>query len=191
MSNQIKNKLILNQKEFDILKATQEGLIEPKDFGIKSKYRASILMRGYLTSYKIDSNSNFILNNFRVNVNMNDDMKIINGVSPHISSKTDLESRTTYREYRNLNLFVNYSGDILIGKGVISNLNIRYRLYGTEYEEVFELNIEKGKVVSIKNLSEKIKLHKLKFKNGDWDIDTQGTEFDNEIVKWLFRDIQF
>ncbi|MCK8482304.1 hypothetical protein [Psychroserpens algicola] len=191
MSHQIKNKLLLNQKEFGILKTTQEGLIEPPDFGIKAKYLASILMRGYSTSYKIDSDSNFILNNFEVNVNMNDDIKLINGIPPHISSKTNVESGTTYREYRNLNLFVNYSGDILIGNGIINDLNTRYRLYGAEYEEVFELNIKKGKVVSVKNLSEKTKRHKLKFKNGDWDIDTQSIEFDNEIVKWLFKDIQF
>ena len=191
MSYQIKNKLILNQKEFVILKTTQEGLIEPLDFGIEAKYLASILMSGYLTSYRIDSDKNFILDNFNVNVNMNDDIKLINGISPHISSKTDVKSGTTYRQYRNINLFVNYSGGILIGDEIINDLKVRYRLYGAEYEEVYELNIEKGKVVSVKNLSEKIKQHKLKFKNGDWDIDTQSTEFDDEIEKWIFKDIQF
>ncbi|WP_298903469.1 hypothetical protein [uncultured Psychroserpens sp.] len=181
----------MNQKEFDIIKTTKEGLVKPQDFGIKPKYCSSILMRGYVTSYKIDSDLNLILNNFCVNVNMNDDIKFVNGIPPHISSKTDIKSGTTFREYRDPNLPVEYSGYILIGHKIIKLLDTKYRLYGADYEEVIELSVKKGKVISINNLSEKMLQHKMKFKDGDWELDIQNTTFDNEILKWLFKDIEF
>lgn len=191
MSYQVKNTLTLNQKTFDIIKETNDGLITPNHFGIKTKYRSSILMRGYSTSYKIDSDSNLILNNFCINVNMNDDIKFINGIAPHISSKTDIKSRTTFREYRNINLNVEYSGYILIGHKIIKKSSTKFRLHGAEYEEVFELQVKMGKVISINDLSDKVLLYRMKFEYGDFELDIQNTTFDDEIQKWFFKDIKF
>jgi len=189
MSYQIKNKLTLHQKKFGIIKTTNDGLIIPEDFGMKARYNSSILMRGYITYYIVDVNSNLLLQNFYINVNMNDDFKSINGKFHHISSKTDIKSGTTRREYRNLNFSVSYSGYILIGDQTLKGLDKKYRLHGAEYEEVFELQVEKGKVIAIKNLSKKMLQHRMKYKDGDWGIDLKNLQFDDDIQKWVFKDI--
>lgn len=191
MSYQIKNALTLNEKTFDIVKATNDGLTTPQDFGIMAKYHSSILMRGYSTSYNIDSDSNLILNKFCVNVNMDDGIKFINGVPPHIASKTNIKLGTTFREYRNLNLNVDYSGYILIGHKAIKNPSTKFRFYGAKYEEVFELQVKMGKVTSINDLSDKILQYRMKFEQGDFELDSENVTFDHQIQKWLFEDIKF
>lgn len=189
MSYQVKNTLILNQRTFDIIKATNDGLITPEGLEIKTKYYSSRLMRGYLSSYKLDVEFNLILNDFSVYVNMNDGIKFINGTPPHISSKTDLKSGTTFRKYRNINLKVTYSGNILIGNKIIKKSNTTFRIHGAEYEEVFELNLQNGKVISINNLSDKILQYRMNIKHRDSELDIQNTTLDNEIQKWQFKDI--
>lgn len=189
MSYQVKNTLILNQRTYHIIKATNNGLITPEDLEIKTTYYSSRLMRGYLSSYKLDVELNLILNDFSVYVNMNDSIKLINGISPHISSETDLDSGTTYRKYRNINFKVTYSGYILIGNTIIKKSNTTYRIHGAEYEDVFELEVQKGKVISINNLSDKILHYRIKSKQGDAELDIQNTTLDNEIQKWLFKDL--
>lgn len=189
MSYQVKNTLILNQSTYHIIKATNDGLITPEDLEIKTKYYSSRLMRGYLSSYKLDVELNLILNDFSVYVNMDDGIKLINGMPPHISSKTDLKSRTTYRKYININLKVIYSGYILIGNKMIENSNTMYGIHGAEYEDVFELKVQKGKVISINNLSDKILHYRMKSKQGDSELDVKHTTLDNEIQKWQFKDL--
>lgn len=191
MSYQIKNTLILHQKAFRILKTTNDGLITPEDFGIETKYRSSILMSGYLTSYKIDADSNLILKDFYVNVHMNDDLKFINGIPPHISSKTDIESKSTFREYRNLNLKVEYSGYILLGYSTIRKPSIKFKLCGSEYEEVYELQVTMGKVVSINNVSDKMMEYRTKVEQEEFTSDSKNIIVDKDMKKWLFKDIQF
>ena len=84
MSKQVKNALFLNEKPFSIIKSTNDGLIKPESFDITPKYYSSILMRGYVTSYYINIDSKLVLKDLSVNVNMNDDLKFINGIAPHI-----------------------------------------------------------------------------------------------------------
>jgi hypothetical protein len=189
MSYQIKNKLTLHQNKFGILHTTNEGLVKPQDFGMQPVYASSILMRGYSTHYSVDAASNLILKDLYVNVDMHDDLKLVDGKPPHIASKTNISTKTTFREYRNLNLLVEYSGFILVADEPISGLDTKYRLYGASYEEVFEVNVEKGKILSINDLSEKMQEHRTKYKDGDFQFDRKDVQYDEAIEKWVHKSI--
>ncbi|CAM4137726.1 MULTISPECIES: hypothetical protein [Flavobacterium] len=184
MSSQVSNKVILNGREFELIKSTNEDLIKPEDFGIIPLYISSRCMRGYVAIYEVNTNSRLILKDLYVNTSMNDPIKFINGIPPAISSKTDIESKTTYKEYKKLNLEVPYSGYILIGDGFLNDLNTKFR-NSAIYKEVLELEISNGKIKKIKNLSCKMAEYRLLFEQGDFEQEYVTIKIDSEIEKWF------
>lgn len=184
MSYQIKNKLIFKNRSFHIVSFTNEGLIKPQDFGITPRYQSSIRMRGYTTTYVINSQTKLILKDLYVNTDMNEGIKFINGIPPQPSSKTNISSKTTYREYKNLNLAVDYSGYILIGDNAIRELNTKFSNPAT-YEEVIELEFKNGVLTTAQDLSNRMSEYRLFFKDGDLEIDNQNIEIDAGLKKWF------
>lgn len=185
MSLQVSNSVILNNRKFDLIESTNKvALIKPDDFGMIPLYRSSRCMRGYVTIYEVNSESILILKELYVKTKMNDNLILINGIPPALSSKTDFQSKTTDYEYKNLNLATDYSGHILIGEGFISSLNTKFS-HPAVYQEVFELEINEGIIRMVKNLSKKMAEYRLLFKEGDYRVGSEDLKMDREIKKWF------
>ena len=86
---------------------------------------------------------------------------------------------------------VEYSGYILVGCNEIKNNYKNSKLHGVNYEEVIELELEKGKVISIKNLSDKYNQHRTKIESKDSQLNISNKIFDDEIKKWRDQNFKY
>jgi len=182
LTAQAANQVILKDQKFNLVGFTNEGLIKPQDFGIIPKGIGSFCWRGFITTYKIDLNSNFLLEEMVVHSEVNREIIKINGVEP-ISPKSKWQKKIFKRLYEGINLKTKYSGYLLIGKDFIDELYIHMGFHPAwKYNEVYELKIDYGKVLSIKDLSEKMKIYRELLKEENHD-QLKKDEIENWITK--------
>jgi hypothetical protein len=182
LTAQIPNSVILKEEKFSITGFTNEGLINPKDFGINPIMSSTACWRGFVTKYKIDKESNFVLDELKVKTNHDDEEIEINGISPKAPTNK-LSRRAFNRVYEQINLRVNFSGFILIGANFIQELYKHMGFHKSwKFERVYEIEIDKGKVKSITDLSEKMLEIRNVFKEQKTDK-SQPTK--DEISKWV------
>jgi len=185
LTAQFPNTVILKEEKFSIAGFTNEGLISPEIFGIKPIVSSTACWRGFITIYKIDDESDFILDELLVKTEGTDKPVEINGVSPK-SPINKFEKRSFNRHYEQLNLKVNYSGFILIATNFIRELYIHMGFHKAwKYETVYEIEIDKGKVKSITDLSEKMSKIRYAFKEQKENKEKNNSRTKDEISKWV------
>ena len=182
MTAQIPNTIIISEERFSIAGFTHDGLIDPSDFGIEPKSSSSACWRGFKSTYKIDKDSNFILDELIVNTNPADKPIEINGILP--KTPTNKFSRKAFnRAYEQINLQVNYTGFVLVGTNFIHELYVHMGIHKAwKYKTVFEIEIDQGKVKSIVDLSDKMEEVRTKFK--EQKKNNLGP-VKNEISEWV------
>ncbi|MDI9309316.1 MAG: hypothetical protein QM535_03780 [Limnohabitans sp.] len=184
MSYNIKDKVIIKDESYTFIRCTETKLFTPQDFGIKPIYYGSMLMSGYCSVYKVNEDLDFVLDKLYVNASMNQDIKVINGCSPSNFSKTDFDSKTTFYEYKNLNLVAPLSGFVLVGNDYIDAL--KYRFYDESlYKITLELEVKNGKIAAIKDCSKLMEQYREKFNKGDLAKKLDKRTIDKEIRKWF------
>ena len=187
LTKQSANQVILKEETFNLVDFdfTNKELTKPQDFGITPKRIASFCWRGYITTYKVDSDSNFILNKLMVYVDTNDEIKLVNNVAP-ISSKTKSQKRIIPRVYEEINLPLNYSGFILLTKDFIEEFYLQIGLHRAwKYKTVYEIEIDKGLVKSIIDLSRKGSEIRDSFQKSKGTTKKNNPPTEKEISKWL------
>jgi hypothetical protein len=182
LTAQFPNTVILEKKKFTIAGFTNSGLITPKMFGLKPIVSSTACWRGFITTYKIDDESNFILEELLVKTEKKDEAIEINGIQSK-SPTNKFDKMSFNRFYEKINLKVNYSGFILIATNFIKELYVHMGFHQAwKYETVFEIEVDKGKVISIVDLSEKISKIRKSIKEQK-EKKTPPTK--DEISKWV------
>jgi len=100
--------------------------------GIKPIMLTTACWRGYIATYSISQNNKLILSQLYTNNgnNINNEIPIINGVLPNISTPDRLVNE--YKDYRildynNIDLFIEYTGYIIISLyGNIENIKLNF-----------------------------------------------------------------
>ena len=187
MTAQTSNQVILNEEKFNLIGFTDEGLIKPQDFGIIPIGISSFCWRGYVTTYKIDSHSNFLLHELCVSVNSENKIEKINDI-PFKRSTLKSKRKVFNQIYEELNLPVEYSGYILIGKEFIQELYVHMGFHPAwKFKVVVELEIELGKVITIRDFSEKIMKYRMYLKEKNMNKRHEEFETDHEKEEWIER----
>jgi hypothetical protein len=128
--------------------------------GIKPRRFDTACQRGYIATFSINGNNQLVLNQLYTN-NGNKDIfeaPLINGKLPEISTPEGMVAGfENYREYNYdaIDFAINYTGSIIITKGLIKGRNINIGFPSPiSYNVVIQLTFNNGQFVSSKDLSD-------------------------------------
>ncbi len=147
--------LLFNDAEYHVSDSTRTYLFEPKDYGLNPYTCVTSCYRGWKARYAISERLR--LQDLWVSHDAGHPVKNrkpngpeIEGVLPQESTDSDdLKSFNCY--YPQINIDLGFSGAIIIGK---NSLKLRARhLPFWVFEQVFELVVEQGKLISAKDKS--------------------------------------
>ena len=138
MTAQRKNIFIFNENNFDIVSVSNSFGVKPTDFGITPQYIETGCWDGYWNEYGLQGKQ-LVLKTIFVNSSRNR--------YPKIAGKKPLRfyRQDGYHKYKNLDMELNYSGQILIAKNFL--WEHRYDLYCVEpweYEVLTKLTFKNG-----------------------------------------------
>jgi hypothetical protein len=163
MSGQIGDLFRCKGKNFNISAVENpDRLLNLEDFGISPRTKSAGCQRGYVALFEMDSKGRLILSELRTN---NNDVPPpeINGVQPK-THKTDFDKMLSEFDcsggelhYSNLNLPIQYTGDIII---VGQYIDSRYIHMGfpslLSYREVYEIGFTNGKCQTFNDVSKPV-----------------------------------
>ena len=148
MSEQIPDPFFWNDEEWVFLEADDVySLFDPEKFGLSPSMDSTACYKGFVIQFKIIDNV-LIFDKLSVYCE-NNIYPTING----IEAKPSKEEWTSMKVYENINLKLNYSGTIIIGKNMESRFHGRAFTGPYSYETTFELKFKKGQLVSSKETS--------------------------------------
>jgi hypothetical protein len=185
LTTQVSNKVIYHKDSFDLVGYTDDGLINPEKFGVKLKPITSLCWRGYISSYQIDNENQFLLNSLTTFSEKKDKIIEIKGVKPDIQELTK-DGKITQRVYNDLNIECFYDGKILLGKDFLTEYRKNMGFHPAwKYRTVYELEIKKGRLISYHDLSDKFSeiRSELKDKTNNGIRTNQGVN--NDILTWI------
>lgn len=158
MTAQIPDTYTFNNKKYDFIAKSGPLGFDPTDYGLKPNASSTACWRGYWCDYVV-RRSRLILKNLLI-YNADGYYPPFNGVEP---SSIGSSGKVVYSEKRGhvmyrVNLEMDYTGAIVVGRGFISN----YYVHGGfqrawAFKEVKELVFENGKVVEVKDHSNEVK----------------------------------
>ena len=185
MTAQSANIVVFKEQEFSLIGFTNEGLAKPQDYGINPIMSSTACWRGYITKYEISDDSKFTLKEVLVKTNNEDEPKLINGISPE-SPNSKFMKRMFNNIYLNINLQIDYSGFVLVGNDFIRQLYVHMGFHPAwKYRNVFELEIDRGKVISIRNFGKEMENYRsLIIEENEKKINSTSPRKD-EIEKWV------
>ncbi|WP_196892786.1 hypothetical protein [Aureivirga marina] len=172
MTAQISDQFIYNNQFYSLTGFTEEICFHPGDYEIFTKSASTACWRGFYRTFSIENNE-LVAKNLNVNdsnINENPLGPIINGVKPKRN-----KGRFN-KTYENINLKIDFTGSILIGKDFIRDLYVHMGFHPAwKYETVFEFTFENGNLKKQENLSDKMseirqEWSKLKNKKGEETI---------------------
>ncbi|WP_196892984.1 hypothetical protein [Aureivirga marina] len=194
MTKQIGNTLKFNKEKYYLIQNT-EGLPIPKHFGIKIRRPGSFCLKGFITEFKITKKSKLKLSELFLHLAPHEEIKEINGILPKIYKDKVRTSDGSFQKlparlyYKKLNLNLDYSGFILIGKDISENTSSLLKWHHPiwDYQTVLELEIKNGKVISIKDLSENLMNYKEKINE---EFNLYHEEISAQIDSWEKRNFK-
>ena len=151
MTAQIPDEFVLNSEDFSLIGLKGRDLFKPEDFGITPHFSSTACWRGYVMRY-IFTDDQLILDGMRVNV---DNPPKINGIEP------EREGNMFKYYYKNLNLKTSFTGKVLLAKDFIQSMYVHMGFQRPiAFETVVEINVERGEIISVKDLSKQMEDHR-------------------------------
>ncbi|MBD3190400.1 MAG: hypothetical protein GF308_07135 [Candidatus Heimdallarchaeota archaeon] len=144
MTAQQPDLFIYKGKEYSLIGVDGRELFDPADYNIQPTMVSTACYRGYVCTYSI-SEDYLVLKNLQIRT---DKPREINKKKPE-KGKTGFS-----HEYSNLDLKIDFTGSLLIGKGFIQEMYVHMGFQRPiSFETVRELYFEKGQLKEEKNLS--------------------------------------
>lgn len=172
MTVQVSDQLKYNSKTYELLQEDGDPfLFNPLKYGFDIYNKSSDCFKGHISTYAIKNNY-LVLDRLEVNstkkVNLNN-IKPNKGILMYFISKLKIWKMIGFDYiYKNINLRINYTGEILIGFDEIAcdfDDNYYYENYVLSphsFKEVIKLEFVKGRVVNVTDISkDMIKLREL------------------------------
>ncbi|MEZ3513713.1 MAG: hypothetical protein K1W37_00275 [Lachnospiraceae bacterium] len=172
MTAQVGDRFIYKEDNYSIVAISNPIQFNPLDYGIKSVACCTACWNGYWCDYYI-SKKGIMLQNLYIN-SENDYYPKINNVSPERENKKSFQYMG-HHLYKNLNIFMEYTGKILIGKGFIKKYYIHMGYQRAwAYEVLDELIFDKGELIKTVDHSEMAKKLRLELENKAEEISKTG-----------------
>lgn len=153
MTAQMHDRFWLHQKNYSIVGVNGQALFEPQTIGVRTVPSITSCWRGFVCHYKIH-NDYLVLDKLQMSLGP-EKGPIINGVSP---SDSDGQYRAFNNVYEHLELEIKFTGGLLIADGFIQKLYVHMGFHPAwKYETVFELLIEDGHVLEVRDISSQMK----------------------------------
>lgn len=148
MTAQRKDIFIFNGNRYTLVSVSKSFGVTPMDFGITPQYIETGCWAGYWNEYGLQDKQ-LVLKNIFVNSSKNK--------YPKIAGKRPLHfyRQDGYHKYEDLNINLNYSGQILIADNLL--WKYRYDLYCTEpweYEVLTKLSFKNGMLTNVVGCNE-------------------------------------
>ncbi|CAL2083390.1 hypothetical protein [Tenacibaculum sp. 190524A02b] len=179
MTAQLSDSFVFKGESYSLTGFTEGIDFHPENYNISIKSASSACWRGFVREFSIE-NDELLIKNFNVNdagVTANFLQPIINGIVP---KRNKGKFNFFNKSYENIDLKINYTGAILIGKGFISELYVHMGFHPAwKYETVYELTFEKGNLIAYIDLSEKLKEVRKEYKT-----QKKKTE-ESDISEWI------
>ena len=163
MSKQEDDIFIFNDKKYDLLAVEFQDSFLNFDFlfGLKPVEFSTACWRGFILTFSV-KNDKLVIDKIHTNNGNDETQKIpkINGIMPKITTPKGLvEGYTEYRilNYTNLNMFVNYTGSIIIASGFIgeyaSGPYAFLEISPFCYKNIVKLEFNDGELANFNDLS--------------------------------------
>ena len=168
MTAQVGDRFIYKEDNYSIVAISNPIQFNPLDYGIKPVACCSACWNGYWCDYHI-STKGIMLQNLYIN-SENDYYPEINNAIPEKEDKKSFQYMG-HHLYRNINIFMEYTGKILIGKGFINKYYIHMGYQRAwAYEVLEELVFDNGKLVKTVDHSEMAKKLRKELENRPEEI---------------------
>lgn len=191
-------------KEYSIVAMSAPINFKPQDYGLNPQSRSTGCWKGYWCEYHIEDDK-LLLKNFFM-FNRSGDYPLLNGVGVVEQTyhealrfgldgknpkKIMIEDHMGHREYRNVNLPINYTGKILVGSDFIKDYYIHMGYQRAwAYKTLIEFVFEEGKLtetIDHSNMAEKIRSE---LKTGTKDIDNERKNIPIFVMKSFSLDMK-
>ena len=140
MTAQLEDKFDYLNNEYSVIRIENELLFEPSEYGFSPIALSSACWRGHSCKYSIESGS-LILSRLSIGLDIIDPL-VWRGIRAFGGGEFD------YWTYEGVNLPINYSGGIIIGRSLLKEFYNIWGFYQPHcYQHIFELVFEKGKLV--------------------------------------------
>ena len=155
MTAQVGDRFIYKGNKYSVVAINNPIQFNPVNYGIKPVACCSACWNGSWCDYHI-STKGIMLQNLYIN-SEDDYYHAINNVSPEKGNKKSFKYMG-HHLYKNLNIFMEYTGKILIGKGFIREYYIHMGYQRARaYEVLEEMIFDEGKLIKTVDHSEMAK----------------------------------
>ncbi len=155
---------MIDNIEYDIVLCSNRLCFDVRDYGLEPEWISTDCWDGHWERYSIDDKG-LMIKDLYIHTKDNGYPRI-NGIKPRSFivlailslfklTEIDEEQREGYHKYENINCHINYSGKIILGKGLKTWRGMGYELLETvfAYENVIELEFVDGKLIRKEGIS--------------------------------------
>lgn len=143
MTAQISDIIFYSNKKYDLVAIEKELEFHPENYGLEPQPVSTACYRGYYCEYSFIEKQ-LVLSKLNINLK-EEDKPAINGIQPQKSKHFETSG---FWEYNDLNIPMDYSGGIIIARKFMAEFYIHMGFQQPySYKEVFELIIDKGKLL--------------------------------------------
>ena len=148
MTGQVNDSFLYKGEVYVLSGYTKGEPFSPLDYGFLPKAATTACWRGFILYFTIEDEELFLVD---MEINNEEELEL-NGIKPEIRD----QGLRLY--YQNVNLKLEYSGKLLIAKDFIQSMYVHMGFQrASSYETVLELEFKKGNLISVKDLSSKMK----------------------------------
>lgn len=157
MTAQISDTFIFKGKRFELIGLEGGELFSPEPLGMEPEMIHTACYSGFYATYRLNKNS-LILTKLTIN-DANNYYPTIDGVEP------DLDEYERIAVYDNLKYVIPFTGKIRLARGFIEELYIHMGYQkATAFKEVYDITVEKGKIIEAKDRSADVEKKRGAFK---------------------------
>lgn len=154
MTAQIADRFLFNKEYYSLIGIKGGSLPTPKSFGMESEMMTTACYRGYHALYEL-TEKELILREFTLNEPHRKYLPI-DGIKPVVTEY--------YGTYENLNLIVDFTGKIRLAKDFLREFYVHMGYQkASAYETVYDITIENGQIILIRNRSQEMKVKRGQF----------------------------
>jgi hypothetical protein len=191
MTGQVPDQFFYHDKKLDLVGIKGSKLVTPKNFNIVPTMASTACYNGYLMRYKI-FDLKLIIDGFWVRVKEETILPAINNIKPIFFEKDRAIEKVTNPpylpgyfnyEYRDLNYKIPFTGSLWVGDKFIQGEYVHMGFQSASaYEVVLRFDFEDGKVITVKDVSEKGQKAREKGDPKGYQPESHSEE---DIKKWI------
>lgn len=171
MTAQISDTFFYENNDYSIVALQNHLNFNPEDYGITPKCCCTACWNGYFCKYKISTEGIFLKDLF-INA---DEYPTINGVDAY---KGDIFEYMGHHLYKDINIKINYTWGILIGKDFLDEYYIHMgfqRPYA--YKTVKELIFENGRLIKVVDYSQDMAQMRKNLSHDDIQLKNKNNQY--------------